>query len=83
MMATGALFGISTATWALIAAALGFAGAVITLAAVVAIIWVKEEEWASWLRDNPLNKSQKGNPPIHRNLQQTLQQLSNAHAAAA
>jgi hypothetical protein len=36
----------------------------------------------NWLRDNPLNKQRKGQKPIHDNLQDTLQQLANAQAAA-
>lgn len=81
MAVTGPLLIISPLAWTLAAAILGFVGATMTLAAAVAILLLKEDEWILWLRDNPLNRSRKGKPPVHQSLQDTLQQLSNAEAA--
>lgn len=61
-----------------------------TLAAIVAIggiAWLgvaglKGEPWVDWLREGPLSKTV--NPPqhpIHKNLGDTMQMLSNANAA--
>jgi hypothetical protein len=83
MAATGALFGISSATWAMTACILGLLGAVVAVIAVVAIIFLKDEPWMDWLKDNPLNKNRKGKKPLHENLMQTLQKLANAQASAA
>jgi hypothetical protein len=73
-------FGIGSAATA---ATLGLIGAALTLVAVVAIILLKEDEWLTWLRDNPLNKERKGQKPIHDDLKDTLQKLANAQAAAS
>lgn len=83
MTATGALFGISAATWATTACILGLVGAAFTVTAVVAIMFLKEEEWKDWLKDIPLNKMRRGQKPGHENLKETLQKLANAQAAAA
>jgi hypothetical protein len=83
MVATGALFGISAATWAMTACILGLVGAVVTVAAVAAIIFLKDEEWVDWLKDNPLNIKRRGKKPVHESLKETLQKLANAEASAA
>ncbi|WP_341889775.1 T6SS effector BTH_I2691 family protein [Variovorax sp. YR752] len=83
MVATGALFGISAATWAAAACVLGLIGAVFALAVVVAIMFLKDEEWVDWLKDIPLNKKRRGQKPVHKNLQETMQKLVNAQASAA
>lgn len=83
MAATGALFGISAATWAMTACILGLVGAAFTVIAVVALIFLKDEAWVDWLKDNPLNKNRKGKKPLHENLMDTLQKLVNAQASAA
>ena len=67
----------------MVAAILGMIGAVLTLASVVAVMLLKEEDWVTWLRDNPLNKQRKGQKPIQEDLRDTLQKLANAQAAAA
>ncbi|RQO53778.1 hypothetical protein DBV14_13425 [Variovorax sp. KBW07] len=83
MAATGALFGISAATWAMTACILGLVGAAFTVIAVVAIMFLKDEEWKDWLKDIPLNKKRRGKKPVHENLKETLQKLANAQASAA
>jgi hypothetical protein len=81
------LFGLASGT---LAATLGLLGAVLTLGAIVAIggiAWLgiaglKGEPWVDWLKDGPLSKTI--NPPqhpIHKNLGDTMQMLSNAKAA--
>ncbi|MBO9651181.1 MAG: hypothetical protein J7605_21970 [Variovorax sp.] len=81
MAATGAILGIPVATWAMVACVFGMVGAALTLIAVVAFIFLQDAEWVDWLKDNPLNKKRKGQKPIHKNLQETLQRLANAQAA--
>jgi len=68
------------AAWATAATVLGLVGAVIAVGVIVAIMILKEEEWVYWLKDNPLNKERKGQPPIHDNLMDTLQKLANVKA---
>jgi len=63
------------------AAVFGLIGAVFTVAAVIAILVLKEDDWITWLRDNPLNLKRKEKKPIHENLKDTLQKLANAQAA--
>nr|WP_157632275.1 hypothetical protein [Variovorax sp. CF313] len=58
-------------------AVLGLIGAALVVASVVAISLLKEDEWVNWLTDCPLNKKKI---PIHTNLQETLQKLSNVQA---
>ena len=58
-------------------AALGLIGALLVVASVVGIAILKEDEWINWLTDCPLNKSKK---PVHSDLKETLQKLSNVHA---
>ncbi|PIF75570.1 hypothetical protein CLU95_2720 [Variovorax sp. 54] len=58
-------------------AVLGLIGAVLVVAAIIAIALFKEEEWVNWLSDCPLNKSKK---PNHENLQETLQKFANVQA---
>jgi hypothetical protein len=82
MVISGAMFGVSASAWAVAAATLGLIGAVLTVAAVIAIWILKEDEWKNWLVDNPLNLERRGQKPIHKNLKDTLQQLSNAKAAS-
>jgi hypothetical protein len=83
MAATGAVLGISAATWAMTACILGLVGAAFTVIAVVAIMFLKDEEWVDWLKDIPLNKKRRGKKPVHENLKETLQKLVNAQASAA
>ena len=82
MVAYGAILDITLATWSTAAATLGLIGAVLVLGAFVAVSILHEDEWLTWLQDNPLNITRKGQKPIHTNLQSTLQQLANAQAAA-
>ena len=58
-------------------AVLGLIGAVLVVASVVAISFLKEDEWINWLTDCPLNKKKI---PIHANLQETLQKFANVQA---
>ena len=50
--------------------------------ALVAIFFLKDEEWLNWLRDNPLNKERRREKkaPVHDNLKETLQALANVRA---
>ncbi|MBS0425824.1 MAG: hypothetical protein JSR41_00895, partial [Proteobacteria bacterium] len=66
-----------------VAAILGLIGALLTLASVVTVMLLKEDDWVTWLRDNPLNNQRRGKKPIHDDLKDTLQKLANAQAAAA
>jgi len=68
------ILGITSAS---LGAVLGLVGAVLVVASVVAIAIFKEDEWINWLTDCPLNKSKK---PIHGDLKETLQKLSNVRA---
>ena len=54
---------------------------VLAVVALIAIWILSEDEWVTWLRDNPLNLKRKGLKPVHDNLQDTLQQLANAQGA--
>lgn len=83
MVATGAVLGISATTWAAVAATFGLVGAALVVISAIAVYLLKEDEWQTWLRDNPLNKERKGEKPIHESLRDTLQKLANAQAAAA
>jgi hypothetical protein len=57
-------------------------GAVLIVGSIVAIAFIKPDDWEVWLCDNPLNKlRKKGEDPIHKNLQDTLQAQANAVAA--
>ncbi|MGE8199317.1 MAG: hypothetical protein ACN6RL_00580, partial [Variovorax sp.] len=68
------ILGITSAS---LGAVLGLVGAVLVVASVVAIAIFKEDEWINWLTDCSLNKSKK---PIHGDLKETLQKLSNVRA---
>lgn len=72
---------LSTGAWATVAAVLGVVGVVLAVVALIAIWILSEDEWVTWLRDNPLNLKRKGLKPVHDNLQDTLQQLANAQGA--
>ncbi|QUP55809.1 MULTISPECIES: hypothetical protein [Ralstonia solanacearum species complex] len=76
-----AAIGFGNAFWMGAAALLGLVGAVLTIASVVAVLILSEDEWVAWLRDNPLNKERKARKPVHDDLKETLQKLSNAQAA--
>lgn len=77
----GALL-MSAATWGTIACALGLVGAVLTLVAVIGMWIFSVPKWKEWLQDMPLNKQNKGKKPGFADLQETLQKLANAIAAA-
>ncbi|AXV84718.1 hypothetical protein [Ralstonia solanacearum] len=88
------LFGFSAAG---IAAVLGFVGAVLTFGSVLVLgglAWlgisgIQDEPWVNWLKDCPLARNKEDpnglqrekHPPVHANLLDTLQNLSNAKAA--
>lgn len=73
--------GAGASAWAAAAATLGLLGAVFTIGATVAILLLSEDKWITWLRDIPLNKERKGQKPVHEDLAETLQELSNAQGA--
>ena len=73
---------MSAATWGTIACALGLVGAVLTLVAVIGMWIFSVPKWKEWLQDMPLNKQNKGKKPGFADLQETLQKLANAIAAA-
>ena len=73
---------LSAATWGTIACALGLVGAVVTLGAVIGMWIFYVPKWKEWLQDMPLNKKNTGKKPGFENLQETLQKLANAIAAA-
>lgn len=81
LMTGGAAAGVSTG-WAAAAAVFGLIGAVLAVAAIIAIWALSDEPWVNWLQDNPLNKlrNKARKEPIHDNLKDTLQQLANAKA---
>jgi hypothetical protein len=79
IVATG--MGAGAAIWSAIAVTLGLVGAVLAVGAAIFILVLSEDQWITWLRDIPLNKERKGKKPIHKDLQQTLQELSNAQSA--
>ena len=72
--------GAGAAGWAIAAAVFGLVGAVLVIGAAIAILLLSEDSWIAWLRDIPLNKDRSGKKPIHENLQETLQTLSNVQA---
>lgn len=72
--------GAGAAGWAIAATVFGLIGAVLVIGAAIAILLLSEDSWITWLRDIPLNKDRKGQKPIHDNLQETLQTLSNVQA---
>ena len=74
----GAAFGVISPA---VAAALGLIGGALAVIAIVAVLLLSEPEWVDWLTDSPLNKKRKGQVPIHKNLQDSLQKLANAQAA--
>ena len=81
VVSTGvAVFAIGNASLLAVAAVLGLIGAVLTVVAVIAVLILKEDDWITWLRDNPLNLKRKGKKPIHNNLGDTLQKLANAQS---
>ncbi|MEJ1129899.1 T6SS effector BTH_I2691 family protein [Variovorax sp. CCNWLW225] len=81
IVGTGAaVLGVGSAAWATAAVVLGLVGAVLVIGATIAILFLSEEKWITWLRDIPLNKERKGQKPIHNDLQETLQELSNVQA---
>jgi len=57
---------------------MGLVGTYLVLVAVSGIYWLKQKDWVYWLQDNPLSKKRKGQLPIHKTLEETLQKLSNA-----
>ena len=75
-----AVFSIGNSALIAMAAVLGLIGAVLTAAAVIAVLILKEDDWITWLRDNPLSLSRKGKKPIHGNMGDTLQKLENAQS---
>ncbi|ANJ75402.1 hypothetical protein K6V72_16025 [Ralstonia insidiosa] len=75
-----AVFSIGNSALIAMAAVLGLIGAVLTAAAVIAVLILKEDDWITWLRDNPLSLSRKGKKPIHGNMGDTLQKLANAQS---
>jgi hypothetical protein len=81
VLGTGAaILGAGSAAWATAAVVLGLVGAVVVIVATIAILLLSEDKWITWLRDIPLNKNRKGQKPVHGNLQETLQELSNVQA---
>lgn len=76
IVATG--MGTGAVIWSAIAATLGLLGAVLAIGAAIFILVLYEDQWVTWLRDIPLNKERRGEKPIHKNLQETLQELANA-----
>ena len=81
VVSTGvAVFAIGNASLLAVAAVLGLIGAVLTVVAVIAVLLLKEDDWITWLRDNPLSLKRKGKKPIHNNLGDTLQKLANAQS---
>ncbi len=54
-----AVFSIGNSALIAMAAVLGLIGAVLTAAAVIAVLILKEDDWITWLRDNPLSLSRK------------------------
>jgi hypothetical protein len=76
--ATG--IGAGAVTWSAVAATLGLLGAVLAIGAAIFILLLSEDKWITWMRDIPLNKERKGQKPIHKDLQETLQELINAQS---
>lgn len=74
-MGTGAVI------WSAVAATLGLLGAVLAIGAAIFILMLSEDQWVTWLHDIPLNKERRGKEPIHKDLQETLQTLTNAQSA--
>lgn len=66
---------------ALVVSIVGIVGATLTMVSVIAIWSLKEEDWVNWLIDIPLNERNRGKKPLHKNLQQSMQQFVNAKAA--
>lgn len=82
ILGTGAaIIGVESAAWAAAAATLGLVGAVLAIGAAIFILLLSEDKWITWMRDIPLNKERKGQKPIHKDLQETLQELINAQSA--
>ena len=73
-----AAYGVGSA---MTVATLGLIGAALTLISVVFVLTLKEDNWVNWLIDNPLNLQRTdGAKPVHKNLKDTQQQLTNVKA---